>query len=100
MIPNKAVAESATITRLCAFLPRRSLISISVLRHHGGLRRDHHAVARGIPDYRNPGLEEKRDLDSDVAAARGADPRAVPDGSGVWDGRRRRAGAAACGDAG
>src|SRR5712691_951324 len=100
MIPKSAVAERATITRLCAFLPRRSLINISVLRHHGGFRRDDHPVSRGIADHRDPGLEEKRDLDRDLATARCTDTRAVPDGSGVWNGRGRRAWTAAGSDAG
>src|SRR5205823_8064337 len=79
MIPKSAVAESATITRLWARLPLRSLISISVLRHHGGLGRDHEPVARGVADDRDPGLEQERDLDRDRAPAGRADPRAVPD---------------------
>src|SRR5437868_10792164 len=99
MMPKSAVADSATITRLWAFLLRRRLISISVLRLHGGLRRDHHAVARGIPDDGNPGLEQKRDLDGHVAAAGGPDARAVPDRARVWGGWRRRAGTAVIGEA-
>src|SRR5207302_4870165 len=90
MMPKSAVADSATITRLCARLPLRSLISLSVLRHHGGLRRDHDPVSRGIADHWDPGLEEERDLDSDRAAARRPDARAVPDEARVrhgWHGR-------------
>src|SRR5438105_2466890 len=100
MMPKSAVADSATITRLWAFLLRRRLISISVLRLHGGLRRDHHAVARGIPDDGNPGLEQKRDLDGHIAAAGGPDARAVPDGAHIGRGGGRRARTAAIGDAG
>src|ERR1700693_3730037 len=70
MMPNNAVAERATITRLCARLPLRSLSSISVLRHHGGFGRDHDPVSRGIADDRDPGLEEVRDLDRDLPAPR------------------------------
>src|SRR5256712_3381904 len=96
MIPNSAVAESATITRLCARLPLRSLISIcSILRHHRGLRRDHNAVAGRIPHDRDPRLEEERDLDRDLAPARGSNARAVPDVAGIRLGRRRRRGRAA-----
>src|SRR5260370_38924468 len=90
-MPKSAVADSATITRLCAFLPRRSLINISVLRHHGGFRRDDHPVSGGIADHRNPRLEEKGDLDLDQPAPRGADTRAVPYVARVRLGRRCRA---------
>src|ERR1700726_1313364 len=91
MMPKSAVAERATMTRLWARLPFRSLISISVLRHHGGLRRNHNPVARDVADYRDPGLKAKRDLDRDRAAAGRADARAVPDETGVGRYRRGRA---------
>src|SRR5438034_7863370 len=77
MIPNSAVADSATITRLWARLPLRSLISISVLRHHRGLRGDYDPVAGRIADDRDPWLEEERDLDRNLAAAGRADAGAV-----------------------
>src|SRR5438477_5799547 len=100
MIPNSAVADSATITRLWARLPLRSLISISVLRHHRGLRGDHDPVAGRIADDRDPWLEEERNLDRHLAPAGRADAGAVPDGSGVWNCRGRRAWTAAGSDAG
>src|SRR2546421_12571542 len=96
MMPKSAVAERATITRLCARLRRwRRFIIISVLRDHRGLRRDHNTVACGIPNDRDPWLEEIRDLDLDLPSARVADARAVPDEAAI---RRRRCGRATCGD--
>src|SRR2546428_3377781 len=91
MMPKRAVADRATITRLCARLPFRSLVSISVLRHHRGLRRDHESVAGGIAHDRDPGLEEERDLDRDRATAGRADTGAVPDVAGIGGYRRGRA---------
>src|SRR5207244_9136347 len=79
MIPNSAVADSATITRLWARLPLRSLISISVLRHHRGLRGDNDAVAGRIVDHRDPWLEEERNLERNLAPAWRADAEDVPD---------------------
>src|ERR1700693_2908101 len=93
MIPKSAVADSATITRLCARWSFRSLISISVLRHHGGLRRDDDAVAGGVANHRDPGLEEERDLDGDRPPAGRADAGAVPDEPGVGRCRGRGSGA-------
>src|SRR6266480_4368543 len=90
MIPKSAVADSATITRLCARFSRRSLISISVLRHHRGLRRDHDPVAGRIAHDRDPWLEEERDLDRNRAAAGRANAGPVPDVAGIrigWHGR-------------
>src|SRR5919201_6055171 len=92
MMPKSAVAERATITRLCARLPRRRLISISILRDHGGLRRHDNAIPGCVAHYRDPGLEEERDLDGHLATAGVADAGAVPDVAGV---RLRRCGRAA-----
>src|SRR6266566_133983 len=91
MIPKSAVADSATITRLCARFSRRSLISISVLRHHRGLRRDHDPVSGGIADHRDPWLEEERDLDRNRATAGRANAGAVPDVASIRIGWHRRA---------
>src|SRR5437588_1311017 len=86
MMPKSAVAERATITRLCARLPRRSLIIISVLRDHRGFGGHHDAVAGRIANHRDPGLEPERNLDRDLTTPRRPDSRAVPDVPGVWNG--------------
>src|SRR6267142_1585220 len=96
MMPKRAVADRATMTRLCARLRRRlSSFIVLVLRLHRGLRREGHAVAGSVAHNRDPWLEEEGDLDRDRMRRprRLPDARAVPDEPAVGLGRRRRRGA-------
>src|SRR5260370_24596717 len=86
MMPKRTVAERATMTRLWARLPRRSLINILVLRHHGRLGRQGHALSRGVTDDRDPWLKFEGDLDDDLNVAGLTNVWTDPDISGV---RRR-----------
>src|SRR2546423_4075003 len=96
MMPKRAVAERATMTRLWARLRRRlSWCIVSVLRFHRGLRREGDAVAGRVSNHRDPWLEEEGDLHRDRVRRAGdlSDAGPVPDESSIGDGRNRRAAA-------
>src|SRR5260370_26833255 len=83
MMPKRTVAERATMTRLWARLPRRSLINILVLRHHGRLGRQGHALSRGVTHDRDPWLTFEADLDNHLNVAALPTVWPAPDISGV-----------------
>src|SRR5216684_344862 len=91
MMPKRTVAERATMTRLWARLPRRSLINILVRRHHGRLCRQGYALARGVTDDRDPWLKFECDFHNHLYMARLTDVWTDPDVSRVG-GRIRRGG--------
>src|SRR5260370_25198755 len=95
MMPKRTVAERATMTSVWARLPRRSLINISVLRHHGGLGREGHALSRSVTDDRDPWLKFECDFHNHLYMARLTDVWTDPDVSRV--GGRIRRGGIGCG---